>query len=212
LLVVLGIAGLAVYRKQNKSSGGSDPMVGKKLLADFAFNDVSHILVREGTNELNLVKKDDRWGVQEREGYAANYSSISEFLIKLKDAKVVQSEQVGPSQLPKLWLSTSSPGTNVPVVVEFRDKAEKPIRTVLLGKKHTRKSKGPSPFGDMDDGGWPDGRYVMAAPDAKSVALISEPFSNIETKPEQWLNKDFFKVEKPRSIAVTFPEATNSWK
>jgi len=26
------------------------------------------------------------------------------------------------------------------------------------------------------------------------------------------LSKDFFKVEKPRAISVTFPEATNSWQ
>jgi hypothetical protein len=26
------------------------------------------------------------------------------------------------------------------------------------------------------------------------------------------LNKDFLSIEKPRAIAVQFPEATNSWK
>jgi hypothetical protein len=44
------------------------------------------------------------------------------------------------------------------------------------------------------------------------VAVISEPFSSIEPKPEQWLNKDFFKVEKLKSVSTTFPVATNSWK
>ena len=52
----------------------------------------------------------------------------------------------------------------------------------------------------------------MVGTGAKTVAVISDPLSNIEAKPEQWLNKDFFKVEKIRSIAVTFPVATNSWK
>jgi hypothetical protein len=44
------------------------------------------------------------------------------------------------------------------------------------------------------------------------VAVISDPLSNIEPKPENWLNKDFFKVEKVKTVAVNFPEATNSWK
>jgi hypothetical protein len=44
------------------------------------------------------------------------------------------------------------------------------------------------------------------------VAVISDPLSNLEAKPDQWLNKDFFKVEKLRSIAVVFPATTNSWK
>ena len=29
---------------------------------------------------------------------------------------------------------------------------------------------------------------------------------------QDWLDKDFFHVEKPETIEVTFPEATNSWK
>ena len=65
---------------------------------------------------------------------------------------------------------------------------------------------------DMGGGGWPDGRYVKVGPSAQEVALISDALANIEPKPEQWLNKDFFKVEKVRSVAVTFTNATNSWK
>jgi len=64
----------------------------------------------------------------------------------------------------------------------------------------------------MGEGGFPDGRYVKLGSGSGTVELVSEPLSNIEPRPEQWLNKDFFKVEKVRSIAVTFPVATNSWK
>src|SRR5437879_962591 len=81
----------------------------------------------------------------------------------------------------------------------------------LLGEKHMRKSDRPSPMGDMGEQGWPDGRYVKV-PNTENVSLVSEPFDKIEPKPEQWLNKDFFKIEKARSVAVTFPNATNSWK
>src|SRR6185503_15314509 len=53
---------------------------------------------------------------------------------------------------------------------------------------------------------------VQASGDSGSVALISEALANSEPKAEQWLNKDFFKIEKIRSVSVTFPTATNSWK
>jgi hypothetical protein len=33
----------------------------------------------------------------------------------------------------------------------------------------------------------------------------------MEPRPESWLDKDFIHVEKPKTIAVAFPEATNSW-
>lgn len=210
LLVVFGVAGLMVYRKQNQSTGSSSPLVGKKVIGDFPLNDIAQIVVQQGTNRVNLVKKDDRWRVQERDNYAANYSEISQFLIKLNDIKVVQTEEVGPSQLARLWLVPGT-GTNTPTILEFRDASGKPLKTVLLGKKHMRKSARPSPMGDFGDEGYADGRYVLVGTNGTSVALISEAFANIEPKPDQWLNKDFFRLEKPRTISVQFQEPTNSW-
>lgn len=66
------------------------------------------------------------------------------------------------------------------------------------------------------DGGWPDGRYVMSGTGANNsasqVAVISDPLDSIQTQPESWLNKDFLTMDKPATIAVEFPAATNSWK
>jgi hypothetical protein len=212
LVVVLGVAGLLVYQKQNDVSKAGDSAIGKKLLGDFPVNDVTHIALKQGSNELNLVKT-DIWRVRERNDYAANYSEISDFLLKARDLKVGQSEKVGASQLPRLSLATGQ-GTNTALVVEFKGQNDKPIRTLLLGKEHMRKSNRPSPMGDdmMGGGGFPDGRYVKVGADSDSVALISDPLSNIQPKPDQWLNKDFFKVEKIRSISMVSTNATNSWK
>jgi hypothetical protein len=122
VLVVLGFAGLSIYRKENSSSGGNNPAVGKKVLPDLKYNDVAQISLREGSNQVNLVKKNDLWRVQERNDYPANYSEISEFLLKWKDLKVVQSEEVGASDLRRLWLAPDQT-TNNPVVVDLKDQA-----------------------------------------------------------------------------------------
>src|SRR6266581_2794327 len=209
LVVLIGGACLMLLRNQNKSWEGANPALGKKLLGEFPVNDVGHIVIKQGTNELNLAKK-DVWRVRERNNYPADYSEVSGFLAKLQDLKIVQAEKIGPSQLSRLSL-TPGPGTNAAVVVDFKDQSDKTIKSLLLGKKHMRKSDRPSPMGDMGEQGWPDGRYVKLA-NTENVSLVSEPFDRIEPKPEQWLNKDFFKVEKARSIAVSFPNATNSWK
>jgi hypothetical protein len=210
LLVVVGIGGLMVYTRQNDVSRSGDPSQGKKLLADFPLNDVAHIALKQDTNDVNLVKKEGAWRVQERNDYAANYQLISEFLLKLRDLKIVQSEFVGPSQLPRLALVPGQ-GSNAALVVDFKDQNEKPIQKLLLGKKHMQKSSRPTPYGDMGEG-WPDGRYVKVGTQSDSVAIISDALATVEPKPDQWLNKDFFKVEKVRSIDVAFPVATNSWK
>jgi hypothetical protein len=214
LVLVLGGAGLFLLKSEKSSwSGGEGPTVGKKLLGNLAINDVARISIKSSAGEVTLAKKDDLWRVKERNDYPANFSEITDVLRKLSDLKVVQSEKVGPSQLPRLQLAPG-PGTNGPVTVEFKDVSDKPLRTLLLGKMHTRKSNRPSaPMGmDMEDGGFPDGRYVKLASDADSVALISDPLTSLEPKPEHWLDKEFIKVEKARSVGVDFPTATNSWK
>lgn len=213
LLVVLGAGGLILRQKESASWRAPNTELGKKLLGEFPVNDVAQITIRAGTNEVTLAKKDETWRVRQRDDYPANFSQISEFLITAKDLKVVQTEEVGPSQLTRLWL-VEGQGTNAATVVEFKDQSGKQLGTMLLGKKHMRKSNRPtpSPFGDMGgDEGFPAGRYVKVGQNSRNVALISDPLSNIEPKPEQWISKDFLKAEKLKTLAVKFPAETNSW-
>jgi hypothetical protein len=214
LVVIAGIVGWFLRQHGQSALQPTATNLGQKLLGtNFPINDITHIALKQGAAELNLVKKDGRWRVRERNDYPANYSQLSDFLIKAADAKVIQSETVGPSQLARLELAPAA-GTNSPFVVELKGQGDKPVTTLLLGKKHLRKSNRPSqsPFGDMEDPGWPDGRWVALGTQSSTVALISEPFATLEPKADQWLDKDFFKIDKLRSISVTYTNSTNSWK
>jgi hypothetical protein len=209
-VVLIGGAALLLRTKQSNSWSTGSPEAGKKLLGNFPVNDVAHIAIKDGTNQLNLVKKDDLWRVQERGDYPANFQQISEFLLKARDLKIVQTEEIGPSQLGRMGLAQGQ-GSNAAVVVDFKGQGDKVIGTLLLGKKHMKKPTGaPSQFEGED--GFPDGRYVQVGQDSKMVDVISDPLENMEPKPDQWLNKDFFHIEKPKDIAVEMPVATNSWK
>src|SRR2546430_5964291 len=208
---VIGALGLYVSRRNAASYQSSgEGRAGKKLLPDFPINDVVRIGIKQGTNELNLVEQDDNWTVRERYGYPANFQEIGDLLRKIWDLKVVQTEQVGPSQFAKLELTEPNNGTNSGTLVEFKDTSDKTIKAVLLGKKHMRKSENASPLGGSD--GWPDGRYLLVMNGPKDVAVVSDALSEVEVKPDRWLNKDFFKVEKLKTISVTHTNATNSWK
>lgn len=209
LVAVLGGAGVIVLNKQKAARSAGNTGIGQKLLSDLPINDVAHVRISHGTNHVNLVKKDDLWRVAERHDYPANFSQISEFLIKARDLKAVQSEEIGASQLSRLQLAPGQ-GTNAPTIVEFRDSGSKPLATLSLGKMHMSSRKSQSPFGG--DSSWPDGRYVQAGTNSGSVALVSETFDQVEPRPEQWLSKEFLKIEKLRSIQAEFAEATNSWK
>ena len=89
------------------------------------YNDVARMVIKQGTNELNLVQQDDNWMVRERYGYPANFQEIGDFLRKMWDLKVVQAEQIGPSQFSRLELIEPVQGTNSGTLVEFKDKSDK---------------------------------------------------------------------------------------
>jgi hypothetical protein len=213
LVALVGGAGLYLYQRNTASWQGGDRAPEQKLLGDFPLNDITQVLIKQPTAELNLVKLDDRWKVKERFDYPANFSELSEFLRKMWELKGVQRIKVGASQLARLELVGPDKSTNGGTLVEFKDKTGKSVRSLLLGKKHMRHSEGSSPFGG-DDSGWPDGRFVrvMDGQTTPNVWVVSDPFSNVEAKPESWVNKDFIKVEKLRSISLSSTNATNNWK
>lgn len=210
-LVVLGllVGGLGIYfaNKQKDSFSHSSFQAGQKVLPEFPLNDVGHLRLKQGTNEVNLVLGADSWGVKERWSYPANFSAVSEFLRKMWALKPVQDVEAGPSQYGRLELNTPSQGsTNSGTLVEFKNAKGTNLRSVVLGKTFSREGPGGSPFGG---GEMPVGRYLLVPGDQPKVWLVSETFSDIGTDPAQWLNKDFFKVEKIKSISVQGP--TNSW-
>jgi hypothetical protein len=211
-LVVLGvvIGGLAIYtaRRGAASYQTSGQSLGQKVLPGFPMNDVGHILIEDGTNDLNVVKVDGRWQVRERHGYPADFSVVGELLRKFWDMKVVQSEEVGPSQWGRLELVEPGEGAKSGTKLTFSDGAGERIATVVLGRKHVR--QGGDPTG-MGGGGWPDGRYLRVLNGSQQVALVSDALTEVEAKADRFLDKEFVRVEKLKSIAVRHPGGEGSW-
>ena len=93
LVIVIGGTWLIVRNHEGSAFSASSADVGKKLLGDFPVNDIAHIEIRQGTNDLNLIRIDDLWRVRERSDYPASFSQISDFLLKARDLKIVQVEE-----------------------------------------------------------------------------------------------------------------------
>lgn len=203
-VALIGAAGWIIYQRGNSSWQSASQSIGGKLLPNFQVNDVSQIKIQSGTNELLLARRDDLWRVGQRDNYPADFSKISGLLEKLGDLKVVQSDQIGPSERDRFNLSPAGSGDHAGTLVDLEDQSGKSVASLLLGKQHMNQQGG----GD----GWPDGRYIIANNDTNDVVAISDPLDDIQTGPGDWLDKTFFKVANPKSISVTFPIATNSWK
>ena len=204
---ILGGLGWVAYQKQADPYKSSTQKMGAKVLPDFPLNDIEQIVIKQPGAEVHLVKANEIWVVKDRSDYPANFDTISDLLRKFWELKVAKPVKTGPSRLPMLELVAPDKGPGT--LVEFKDKSGKSGNSVLLGAKSMKQADESSPYGG---GGFPDGRYVMVGSDVQSVALVTEPFTSAEAKPESWLNKDWFKVEKLKSVSVTAAVATNSWK
>src|SRR5512140_1559931 len=204
--LVLGGVGLYLQRQQSASFNRAEKTPEGRLMGDFPVNDVTQVTLRQDTNHVTLVKG-DVWMMQERHDYPANAGQIIEFVRKLWDLRAAQSQKIGESQLGRLeLLDADKGGTNSATVVDLKAKDGRLIRSVRLGKESMR--SGAEAMG----GGYPNGRWIYLPDKPGTAYLVSETFSGSDAKPEQWLKKDFVRVEKPKSVEVVFPAATNSWK
>lgn len=206
LVAVMGGLAFVIQKKKSSSwEAGEKPLTGT-VLRDFPLNDVTEISIKDKDATLTLLKKDDKWCVKERNNYPANFENIGGFLRKVWDLKPVQQPKVGESQLGRLELNQPGKGDKTGTLVEFKGKDGKALGALLLGKKHMK--EGNPSFGG---GEFPDGRYVMVPGKLDTVCLVSESFSDIKSESADWLAKDFFKVEKLKSVSVTPAKSGEKW-
>ncbi len=201
LLLVLGGAGLALFWQDLgawRSAGGK---IGYKPFEKLPVNEVAQIRLYDGKGETTLALKDGRWIVKQRGDYNASVQEIGDLLVKLPDLKVVQTENVGATLLPRLSLvvpakdaKTEGAGTQF----ELSDKGGKPLGSMLLGKIVVKKEPSPLPIQQET----PVGRYVLS-PGTPAVLVMSDALKNASAKPEAWLAKDFFKADRIKSLAVS---------
>lgn len=207
LLAVLVILGGLVWslKKSDESSWTQTAnRVGQTLVPKLPINDVANIRIDNGHTAVSLTKKDGQWRVKERGDYPANFSMISDLLLRIQDQKIIQSDAISAEQRPDLYLIEPIKDKPSAIAVELQDANAKPIAKLLLGKRYMK--KGPT------GAEVPAGRYVMVASDEKTAALIGDVLLDAEPKPENWIVKDFARAEKVKSIAFNADDGSKVWK
>src|SRR5262245_12598070 len=104
LLVVLG-AGALVYQRFDRASAPTNAAaLGQPVLKTFKAADVATISLVEPAARLTLERKDGRWTLKERADYPASFEKVREFVLKLVELKVGQSDPVGDADRARLLL------------------------------------------------------------------------------------------------------------
>jgi len=204
---ILGAIGWLLFNR-GASSWESKPAIEGKRIVSFPLNDVTHITITEAAGTLNLAKKEEEWVVRERADYPANFEQVSRLLRKIWELKPVQQVKVGPSQFGRLNLTQPKTGADGGTLIDLKGNDEKRIAALLIGKQYLKKSE----QGFDRGAGLPAGRYVMPEDGSNQVSLVSDAFTEVTSKAERWLSRDFVKVEKPKTITLATSTPTKNWK
>jgi hypothetical protein len=210
VLVALGIiggAGLVLLRHNQEVWSVREAKMGDLVMPGFKLNEVAAIHVK-GSSELHIAQTNGVWRVRERQDYPANYQQIKDCLIKIRDLKVVQAEEVGASQLTRVELDEPGKESGGATLIEFKDGNGKLLNSLRVGKRHLRPQDPSVPAGLH---GLYDGRYVLLPSEPGSVLLVPDELAGISSEPESWLNHEFLKLDHARAISLTATNSADSW-
>jgi hypothetical protein len=202
LLIICGfLAGVGALVIRLKSPSGSGSPLDRLILEKLPANEISSITIQGPEKSVLLAKKPDRWVVENRFHYPADFGKIADFVRKLKQAKIGRQFESSQATLKRLALKNpddkdvgeSEKGTQI----QLKDESGKLLASLLLGKP--RKSGAEHSF--------PDGHYVKLDNDP-TIYLIDTHFAHLQKEPSDWLDKALLKVDasEVKKISCLSPE------
>ena len=182
LLAVLG-GGALVYRYQEGTRRADNvATLGRPLLKDVPAANIASIRITEPKATLTLQRKEDGWVVAERRGFPADLAKVRDFVVKLIELKVGQSEPIGEKDRARLNLDAS--GTQV----ELGGADGKPLAKLVVGKKYFKREV------ENPDKAPADGRFVSLPAEAGTgyVYIVGDPLAQASAKSADWIDRASF--------------------
>ncbi len=203
LFVILGVlagaGALIIHLRDTRSRSGE---MGATLLKHLPANDIASIVIETPGAAVSLMKKSGAWIVEERFGYPADFSKITDLVKTLKQVKIGRKFEASEKVLRRLSLKApgdaDAPQEERGTRIRMTDSKGKTLLDMSLGKTRIRdKLKGP-----------PDGQYVMLG-NAREIYLIDKILSSFASGPAAWLEKSPVRVdaEEIRKITCQGPGA-----
>jgi hypothetical protein len=197
LLAVLG-GGALLYQQQERARRPDNvATLGRTLFKELKAADIAAIRIVEPSVSpnatLTLQRKEDRWVIAERADFPADLAKVREFVLKVIDLKVGQSEPLGEKDRARLNLDAS--GTKV----EFLSADNKPLGALNVGRKYFKREV------DNPDKAIPDGRFVVLPGEERTAYLVGDPLTQATTRTADWIERSSFQVEKVKTLEVRYP-------
>ena len=220
MCIALALVGV-VYLVSTGGNGEPQMIIGQEPLSDLPVEKIKSIQITS-VNEtsanletLILTRGKDAWIVGNGRDYPADADRIERFVKEFTEMKVLRRVPASASQLRRIHLlDPDKGGTNTATQVTLLGDDAKAVYTLHLGKEIAGPSDPSANTSVFGGGNFPDRRFLMVNGNRETITVVDQTFSNATPTPSDWLNKDFFKIENPNSIAVTYggTASTNSWR
>ena len=212
ILVILTVISFFTFKKNIASWHRGNDVNKKKLVTNLDVNKVAKITITDNSASLTLHKNsDDKWCVDKRNDYPANFEKLSDFLLALTDTNVIQTPRITKAQLPSLKLVMPKEGSDkkdTGTTVTLYDKSGKKLLSFLIGDRHyPKKEEDPTSFNRPE----PDGCYILKE-GSDQVVLVNNSLSVANPDPKQWIDKNFFKISDILSVSRSDKEGNVVWK
>jgi len=206
LVVVMGGGALLVFNQNASQKPAVSAQLGQPLLKGFKASEVSAIVIRDPKSTLTLAKKDDRWTIAEKNGFAADLDKVTDLVVKSIELKAGQVEPVGEKDRARLNLA--EPGREgAATSITFKAVDGKILAELLVGKKYFKKE----PEGDSSKAQG-DGRFVILPSDPKQVYIVADPLRLASATSGDWISKEGVAIERVKSLEVKPSEGKDGYK
>ena len=208
------IGGPALLMKARDDASWQEATVeaGTKLLGDLAVNDVASVRLLGAEGRVTAKRADNTWVIEERANYPADFAKISALVRKVAELEPVQTVPLGEGDAAALVLKVPSggaPDAETGTLVELSDASGKKLAAIVAGKTHSTASPDAGPMGMA--GGMVTGRYLLLADAPQTAYLVTETFSELQTAPAQWIDKNFVRPGLPKRIEVQAEGKDRDW-
>ncbi len=216
LVVLVAIAGTAYLQSNKRNSRLNRSILNVKsrelLFPEFDINGIKKIRIKEDKAETTLAVQNDTWVVLERGAYPVEKEKLQTALLSLKYEKIKAGRHIGKDSWGKVGVN--SPGNasayGVGTLVELYDEKDTLKYSFVLGGKVS--TSGGSNNEQMKMFGGPAGNRFVRIQGEDTIWEINDQLPDLVTKPDAWLAKGFFDVQKLKSVEITAAKPEDSWK
>lgn len=213
LVLLAAIVGTAYFQSNKRNSRLNRSVMNVKLrellFPEFDINGIKKIRIKEDKSETTLVVQNDTWVVLDRAGYPVEKEKLQTALLSLKYEKIKGGRRIGKDSWGKVGVN--SPGTTgAGMLVELFDEKDALKYSFVLGGQVN--SSGGANNDQMQMFSGPKGNRFIRIQGEDTIWEINDQLPDLVTKPDAWLAKGFFDVQRMKSVEVTAAKPADSWK